>query len=384
MDPTRKPRIGISGSYGGLNLGDEAILESIVAYLREDLAAELVVFSRDPEDTKRRHGVEAVPVRKMTKDESRAVVDRLDLLILGGGGILYDGEAQIYLREVELAHELGVPVMVYAISAGPLKDPHDRQAVRRALNRCAAITVRDRHGERLLQDVGVEAPMLLTADPALLLMPRELPKDALRIEGLEGKQRLIALSVREPGPAAPDLDVDHYHALVANAADFVVDRYDADVVFIPMERAQVDIQHSHAIAAKMKRAARAAVLKGDYNAGQLLTLMARFDFAIGMRLHFLIFAARQGVPFVSLPYASKIAGFIEELELPAPPLDDLDAGTLLAHIDRSWDTQRTLRAKIAKNLPALQERAKENRLIVKEVLSGQEDSRASARRAERA
>src|SRR5690242_19592473 len=115
MDPTRKPRIGISGSYGGLNLGDEAILESIAAHLREELGAEIVVFSRDPEDTKRRHGVEAVPVRTMTKDESREVVDRLDLLILGGGGILYDGEAQIYLREVELAHELGVPVMVYAI-----------------------------------------------------------------------------------------------------------------------------------------------------------------------------------------------------------------------------------------------------------------------------
>jgi polysaccharide pyruvyl transferase CsaB len=378
MDPTRKPRIGISGSYGGLNLGDEAILESIASHLREALAAEIVVFSRDPEDTKRRHGVDAVPVREMTKDESRAVVDRLDLLILGGGGILYDEEAQIYLREVELAHELGVPVMIYAISAGPLRDPHNRQAVRRALNRCAAITVRDRHGERLLQDVGVEAPMLLTADPALLLEARDLPKDALRIEGLEGKERLVAFSVREPGPAAPNLDVDHYHALVANAADFVVDRYDADIVFVPMERLQVDVQQSHAIAAKMKRAPRAAVLKGDYDAGQLLTLMGKFDFAIGMRLHFLIFAARQGVPFVSLPYASKIAGFIEELELPAPPLDDLNAGTLLAHIDRSWDLQRSLRARIAKHVPRLQARARETRAIVEEVLSGQEDERASA------
>src|SRR4051812_33372951 len=106
MDPTRKPRVGISGSYGGLNLGDEAILESVVSYLREELDAEMVVFSRDPQDTKRRHHVDAVAVRTMTKDESRAVVDKLDLFILGGGGILYDEEAQIYLREVELAHEL--------------------------------------------------------------------------------------------------------------------------------------------------------------------------------------------------------------------------------------------------------------------------------------
>jgi polysaccharide pyruvyl transferase WcaK-like protein len=85
-----------------------------------------------------------------------------------------------------------------------------------------------------------------------------------------------------------------------------------------------------------------------------------------------MFAARQNVPFVSLPYASKIAGFIEELELPTPPLDNLNAGTLLAHIDRSWDTQKTLRNRIARNLPALVARAKENHAILREILQGQE------------
>ena len=44
-------RIGITGSYGGLNLGDEAILHSIITQLRRDLPVEITVFSRDPEDT---------------------------------------------------------------------------------------------------------------------------------------------------------------------------------------------------------------------------------------------------------------------------------------------------------------------------------------------
>ncbi len=378
------PRIGISGSYGGLNLGDEAILEGIVQSLRADFgAAEIVVFSRDPDDTKRRHKVDSVPVRTMTKEESRKVVAKLDLMILGGGGILYDRDTQAYLREVELAHEEDVPVMVYAISAGPLRDQHNRDAVRRALNRCAAVTVRDRHGERLLQDVGVEVPLVLTADPALLLKARDLPRDAMQNEGLGDKKRLIGFSVREPGPAAPDLDIDHYHALVANAADFVVDRYDADVVFVPMERKKVDVQHSHAVAGKMKHAGRTSVLKGDYDAGEMLTLIGKFDFAVGMRLHFLIFAARQGVPFVALPYANKIAGFIEELDLPTPPLDNLNAGTLLAHIDRAWDMQRTMKNRIGKHLPALVARAVENQAIVREILSSthQIDHHARARSA---
>src|SRR5215212_2121973 len=105
-------RIGITGSYGGMNLGDEAILQSIIAQLRKDLPVEITVFSRDAEDTKRRHGVErAVPVRKLSRAEVQPEIERLDLLIFGGGGILYDAEARLYLREVGIAKEKGVPVM---------------------------------------------------------------------------------------------------------------------------------------------------------------------------------------------------------------------------------------------------------------------------------
>ena len=58
----------------------------------------------------------------------------------------------------------------------------------------------------------------------LLLEPDDLPPDTLMREGLDQQRRLVAFSVREPGPAAPDIDVNHYHALLANAADFIVDR----------------------------------------------------------------------------------------------------------------------------------------------------------------
>ena len=214
---SRRLRIGISGSYGGMNLGDEAILDGMLTQLRATVPADITVFSRNPADTLARHNVEhALPVRSLTRKEITPEVQKRDLLVLGGGGILYDGDAQTYLREVFLAHELEIPVFLYAISAGPLTVPASRRAVAEALNAATSpITVRDRFGYRLLEDVGVTQPIHLTADPALVLEPEEPPVDALVAEGVELDRHLVAFSVREPGPAAPDIGPEDYYALLA-------------------------------------------------------------------------------------------------------------------------------------------------------------------------
>lgn len=355
----RKLRIGISGSYGGMNLGDEAILEGILGELRASIPAEVTVFSKNPPDTLARHKVErAVNARALTRKEVTPAIRELDLLVLGGGGILFDGEAEAYLREVMIAHELGVPVMVYAISAGPLATQASRLAVRDALNASprTVVTVRDRLGLRLLEDVGVTREIQLTADPAFLLEPEHLPPEQLKAEGVQLEGHLVGFSVREPGPAAPDIEPEQYYALLANAADFVVERFDAEVVFVPMER--FDVQHSHGVVAHMRFAERAEILKRRYSPRQILDLMGRFDFAVGMRLHFLIFAALRGTPFSPLPYASKVSGLLEDLGMDTPPMGSIGIGQLTGRIDRKWDMREAIRAGIGEHVPGLRQRAR--------------------------
>jgi polysaccharide pyruvyl transferase CsaB len=352
-----------------LNLGDEAILECIIMQLRRSLSAEITVFSRDAKDTIQAHKVDrAIPVRNLSRDEILPEIERLDLFILGGGGILFNGDAKIYMREVMLAHEKGVPVMTYAIGAGPLQDPVNQQLVRENLNQAAVVTVRERSAQKVLEECGITREILVTADPALLMKPEPLPSHALHREGIDGKKRLIGISVREPGLAAPDLNEAAYHALIANVADYMVERFDADVVFVPMERKMLDLQHSHAIISQMLKPQRATVLNGAYTPGQILGLMPHFAFAVGMRLHFLIFAALQGVPFVALPYASKVTGFLEALGVATPPLQLVNAGRVIAHIDHLWDGRLSLMSRILKILPGLQEQARLTHLILMELL----------------
>lgn len=370
MDETgTRLRVGISGSYGGMNLGDEAILEGILTQLRATIPADVTVFSRVASKTKIEHEVErVVPVRALTRREVAPEVRALDVLVLGGGGLLYDGDAEVYLREVALAQEMGIPVLLYAISAGPLTTPGSTRAVREALNASPApvITVRDRLGYRLLEDIGVTQDIHLTADPAFLLEPEELSTEALRAEGVDLDRHVVGFSVREPGPAAPHIDPEEYYALLANAADFIVERYDAEVVFVPMEK--TDVQHSHGVVAHMQNAERAEILRRRYSPRQILDLMGRFDFAVGMRLHFLIFAALRGTPFAALPYASKVSGLLEDMGMDTPPLGSIGIGQLIAGIDRSWDTRAEIRAKIGERLPAMKARARRTNEILIELL----------------
>jgi polysaccharide pyruvyl transferase WcaK-like protein len=357
-------RVGISGSYGGWNLGDEAILEGIIGELRRSVPADITVFTRDAADTVRRHAVEhAVAVREFLRDDILPALKPLDLFILGGGGILFDAEVPIYLREVELAHELGVPVMIYGVSAGPLDDPRAQAQVARCFEIAEAATVRDRRAKNLLEYCGVRRDIRVTADPALLIEPEPLAGHVLEVEALKNRRRLVGMSVREPGPAAPNLADMDYHALLANAADYIVDRLDADVVLVPMERRQHDLQHSYAVLARMRGVHHASVLRGEYSAGQILSLIGHFEFAVGMRLHFLIL-------FVPLPYAPQVLGFVEEFGLDPPRLEGLNTGRLIALIDRAWDGRDVIRTKIAQVLPSLQARARENNAIAVELLLG--------------
>ncbi|MFV2101342.1 polysaccharide pyruvyl transferase family protein [Micromonospora sp. LOL_024] len=330
--------IGVLGSYGGRNLGDEAILTGLLTDLRQqEPHARIIVFSRNPAHTSQAHpDVEAVPWEGVSRTDSALVLSQLDLLILGGGGILYDKEARRYLRVVRVAQERGLPLLTYAVGVGPLSEMVDTGMVRETLAGATQVTVRDQESRMVLEEAGLLNPITVTADPAFLLEPEDFPAHLLRSEGVPDGKRLVGMSVREPGRAAERLDVDGYHRLLAQIGDFLVHRIDAHVLFVPMERD--DIRHSHGVLSHMIAAERGRILHGTYSPQQVLGLMRHFDLAVGMRLHFLIFAAMMGTPFLPLPYAGKVFDLAQRLGVPALRGVEREVeGPLLAEVDQLWD-----------------------------------------------
>jgi polysaccharide pyruvyl transferase WcaK-like protein len=141
-------------------------------------------------------------------------------------------------------------------------------------------------------------------------------------------------------------------------ADFLVHRLDAHVVFVPMERD--DIRHAHGVVSHMIHAERCQVLHGTYRPQQVLDMVSRLDLAIGMRLHFLIFAALAGIPLLPLPYAGKVFDFAQQIGAPAlRGVVREAAGPLLAEVDRLWDERPARVAHIATRTASMKLRAAE-------------------------
>ena len=126
-------RIVVSGYYGSKNAGDEAMLAAMLEVLGDlDPKLHITVISADPEDTRKRHGVDAVSWLGLP-----AIIRELrqaDLLISGGGSLLQNVTSRrslyYYMGIIFLAFMAGLKVMLYAQGIGPIRGHLPRRLMR--------------------------------------------------------------------------------------------------------------------------------------------------------------------------------------------------------------------------------------------------------------
>ena len=370
-------KIGISGSYGMHNLGDEAILEAMVAMIRErDPGAEVRIFSRNAAHTNCYHGFEAVDVRVLSDQQALRASADLDVLILGGGGILYDAEIDLYLREADLATSFGIPVVVFAVGAGPMNDPAERSEVDKILSRAAVVTTRDEESMELLRSCGVAADIMeVAADPALLLEPcgRTQAEAILVSQGIPVGEKLVGVSVRQPDVTCPWLDEIKYHELLAAVVDRMIDEWKVRAVFIPMEP-EHDIPHAEIVVGKMRKPQKATILKNGLRPSEVMGVTGLFQLAVGMRLHFMMLSAAMGTPIAPLLYAPKVSAFIRQLGLGFPERDisSITPQDYFSFIQDIWRRKDDIKARFASAILDLRQRAVKSGVLLFERVFGEE------------
>ena len=360
----------ICGAYGMGNSGDEAILDAIVAEMRAiDPLMPLTVMTRDPAGASARLGLTAVHTFNFPR--FLAVMRRRALYINGGGSLIQDVTSRrslwYYLFTLRAAKRLGCKVMMYGCGIGPVKRPGGVERTRRVLNSCVdAITLREPDSIEELARFGVTKPeIILASDPALTLpsAPAEEVDAALEAAGAAPGGKYICFALRLwPG-------FGEKAGVFAAAARHAHEAYGLTPVFLPINH--LDDGQAAALVAEKLGDTPHVLLPGPMSSALVIGLMSRMQVVVSMRLHWLIFAAGQGVPLIGVSYDPKVTAFLRCVDAGCVPLEGLEEGELCRLIDgaaaRSGDAA-ALEENVRK-LRAIEHRSMETaaRLLGKEV-----------------
>jgi polysaccharide pyruvyl transferase WcaK-like protein len=197
------------------------------------------------------------------------------------------------------------------------------------------ITVRDEASRAELAAIGVTKPPIeVTADAVLSINPVSLDRGQtiLAAAGVDMHRRRIGICVRDWK------GMTHHQVEIAAAADALQKKWDAQIVFIPMQFPD-DIKAGTAIQQRMT--GKATVLQEHYSMVELMSLIGSMDVLLGIRLHALVFAALMMVPETAISYDPKIDRFIDMIgEHLCGDLNSVTAAQLIADMDRKLEARQ--------------------------------------------
>jgi polysaccharide pyruvyl transferase WcaK-like protein len=196
------------GWYGSRNVGDQALLLTIVDLMRETAGdLEFNVLTDDPDH-----------VRSYTTSYSQSCIRAwhnrrqlsgivhllatANLFVFGGGVPFFDDTRHliVMLGLTAIARAGRTPYMTWAVSSQPIRRLRAKRLFKWVLSGARAITYRDEHTHDLFRACGITSRMHLVADPGFLL--KSAPEDqALAMirraaHGASPDRPLIALTPR--------------------------------------------------------------------------------------------------------------------------------------------------------------------------------------------
>ena len=171
---------------------------------------------------------------------------------------------------------------------------------------------------------------VLTAEDHLTVVAETAGRLVLRRYGMEGAKLLIGVAVRQWK------NLSQYKRQMAEAADELIRRYQARIVFLPMQIPD-DVMVSRSILQQMQEQKSAAILSERFSTTEFLSIVGNLDLLIGIRLHALIFGAVMQVPVIGLSYDPKIERFLASIgEQPVTDLESVTAQSVLEKVASFW------------------------------------------------
>lgn len=319
--------IGIVGNYGNDNQGDEAILEGMIVQFEQayDLdRSEIIVFSNNPSQTREKFGVQSEALYRKEKNsplslfatirEKIATIRKLDILVIGGGGILMD----LYRNGLVLfgvygwmAKRTRTPFVIYGAGAGPINTWFGKRVLRSLVKGAELVTVRDENSKALLASIGVKKPIHVITDPAFYVpAPASTPETGTQIH-----IGVTAVPYYDPDywPTEDKRKNQNYiEGMARNLDQLLASDSRLRIHFISTKYPH-DAAVTKEIQALMHRKQQCSLYDENMDQEALLKMIQKQDFLIGTRLHSLILALVVRKPIIGVSYHRKVSDFMHDI-----------------------------------------------------------------------
>ncbi|WP_227394324.1 polysaccharide pyruvyl transferase family protein [Jeotgalibacillus aurantiacus] len=348
-------KIGIVGNYGHDNNGDEAILAGILESLEEHAGInrrDVVVFSNHPHKTIEEHQVQSVPLIARKKSKIAAItatirshihtIRKLDLLIIGGGGLLmdlYKRDAPVYSVPAFLAKRFGCKTVIWGVGAGPITTPLGTMLIKQMATSADIISVRDQESKELLERIGVTNPIQLATDPAFGLTwnRARVKTDQLRKIGVTA----VPYYSKQYWPVHNEEKYQAYITGFARNLDRIIEEQQAEITFFATKYPQ-DVEVVNDIQKKMLHGNATSLVEKNMKPQDIMAFSAKQDLIIGTRLHSLILAVRTGTPVIGVGYHRKVGAFTSSINQESfyceiDQLDELNLVHMVNEMNLNWD-----------------------------------------------
>ena len=293
-------KVALAGYYGFGNLGDELLVEAVIAALLRCGVnrSEIVLMSATPEESAQKFGVDSVNRWKVS--QVCRTLRQSETLLLGGGGLFQDASSLrsclYYWWLVRAARFFGVVPWAIGQSVGPLSTRTGRALIRNALSCCRVVQVRDAASEALCDSLGltVEIGSDLVLSLADFFTTNENTPPARLLVNLRPDRH--GLSERFADAMSVHLHSVSFNGELVGVAfsgedENLMSRFTREGR-LPLSRIERATSLSDA----------AKIFHGTE--------------AMGMRLHFLILAAMAGLPIMAVPYDPKVESFAASQNIP--------------------------------------------------------------------
>jgi len=365
--------------YGSHNIGDQALLLSIVDLLGEALGdVRFTVMTDNPEHVLRygkaesRYPIDALHNRRQLPEVLRRLAT-CDLLVFGGGVSFFPERMHLLAMALIVATaRLGrTPYMTWAVSSQEGSGAWARRLFGWVLNGAAAITYRDQHTHDLFRASGVTKTMQLVGDPAFWLEMAGGPRidQLIKRAGQRDESRpLVALTPRTLRSRDGEAET-HYRpkseaqyeqelACFTAAVDWLWEN-GYQPIFIPMNTVAPDDDR---IAAREIRSqawygSQALLVDEEVRPREAPCLYQRCQASFVARVHGSVTSALGGCPPMMYAFAPKHVGIMASMGLEGFALREAAAtretttallADLLAHRDEALEN-------FARRLPVLRQ-----------------------------